>query len=124
MTYDKKHVTPSFRNALSDVLGIKKEQALEEMAAGKPGPKRAAKIADGKVDAIKPWEHKTNEETELTEDELTEEEIFDILAEEFTPHIEKLIDEGFTDEEITELIVEMINTEEDKQVDQEEVNGS
>lgn len=94
MSYDKKHVTPSFQKALAEVLN-----------GGK------------KVEEEKPIETPVEKSVELSETQednletLTEEELFSVMEEELGPHIAYLLDEGFSEDEVENIIVDMLESD-------------
>ena len=96
MTYDKKFATPSFRNALAEVLngGKKQDEVVEKQ--------------------------EVEETVELAEDdnleELTEEELLTVMEEELGPHIAYLLDEGFSEEEVENIMVEMLSAEDEEEL--------
>lgn len=129
MSYDKKFVTPSFRDALSNVLTGKEIEVLDESSdenyerqKRKLGEKVAnekrerrkerAENQDKKYGRMRPGfgkvVQKNSYEPEEDLEELTEEQIFDFLEEEVGPHVEFLLDEGFSEEEIENIIIEML----------------
>ena len=93
MTYDKKHVTPSFQRALQEVLNGGKK-AEEET----PVVEKEVELSENQEDNL---------------EELTEEELFTVMEEELGPHIAYLLDEGFSEEEVENIIIEMLDAPED-----------
>lgn len=88
MSYDPNKVTPSFKAALAEVLGVKKKE-----------------------EPVKEDLPKVIEEDENLE-ELNEEELLSLMEEELGPHIAYLLDEGFSEEEVENIIVEMLEDDE------------
>lgn len=104
---DSKPVSNSFRDALKEVMGGKKaDEDLEESKHESKAEEKAEEKAEKKE-----VEEVAAADTDLQD--LSEEELFQVMEEELGPHIAYLLDEGFSEEEIENIIVEMLSEEEE-----------
>ena len=115
MTYDKKHVTTSFREALGKCIATGQGKSLEELHK----MPRGAKLEEP-VEEVQQLDEDQVAEEELEAVELDEAEFIAELEEEMAPHILELIGEGFSDAEIEDIILEMLMADDEEIEDEEE----
>ena len=103
----KQTVTQSFRDKLTSILSPAEAKALEE----------SAEVLDQEIDTV--VEPSAVEEDDL--ENLSEEQLVEVLEEELTSYITYLLDEGFSDQEVEDLIIAALADEADEEaVDDEE----
>jgi len=115
MSYDKKHVTTSFREALGKCIATGQGKSLEELHK----MPRGAKLEEP-VEEVQQLDEDQVAEEELEAVELDEAEFIAELEEEMSPHILKLIGEGFSDAEIEDIILEMLMADDEEIEDEDE----